>query len=54
LLDDLSARDVAALADAIRDLGRDTSIIAAGRDAAALALVGGEILTVSQGVISRC
>jgi ABC-type multidrug transport system ATPase subunit len=53
LLDDLSARDVAALADAIRDLGRDTSIIAAGRDAAALALVGGEILTLSQGVIAR-
>jgi ABC-type multidrug transport system ATPase subunit len=54
LLDDLSARDVAALADAIRDLGRDTSIIAAGRDAAALALVGGEILTLSQGIIARC
>jgi ABC-2 type transport system ATP-binding protein len=53
LLDDLAPRDVAALADAVCDLARDTSIIAAGRDATALALVGGEILTLSQGVIAR-
>lgn len=53
LLDGLVPRDVAALADAIRDLARDTAIVAAGRDAAALALVGGEILTLSRGIITR-
>ncbi|MEP7024788.1 MAG: ATP-binding cassette domain-containing protein [Actinomycetota bacterium] len=53
LLDDLAPRDVAALADAIRDLARDTAIVAAGRDGTALALISGEILTLTQGVIVR-
>jgi len=53
LLDDLVARDVAALADAIRDLGRDTAIVASGCDQSALGLICDEILTLAYGIIVR-
>lgn len=53
LLDDLSPRDASALADAIRDLGREMTVVATGRDAAALALACGEILTMADGIVIR-
>jgi ABC-type branched-subunit amino acid transport system ATPase component len=52
LLDGLVPRDQAALADAIRDLARDTAIVAAGRDAAALGLISDQLLTLAQGVLT--
>jgi ABC-type branched-subunit amino acid transport system ATPase component len=51
LLDDLGPRDMASVVAGIRDLGRDTSIIAFGRDRAALALACGEVLTLADGII---
>jgi ABC-2 type transport system ATP-binding protein len=53
LLDDLCARDSAALADAIRDLGRDMTVVATGRDAATLARACGEVLTMADGILVR-
>lgn len=53
LLDNLVPREVAALADAIRDLGRDTAIVATGQDAGALRLACDEVLTLSYGIIYR-
>lgn len=53
LLDGLAPRDVAALADAIRDLGRDTAIVATGRDVKALGLICDEVLTLADGIIVR-
>ncbi len=54
LLDDLAPRDAAALADCIRDLGRDTAIIAVGRDASALALACDEVITLADGILVSC
>jgi ABC-2 type transport system ATP-binding protein len=51
LLDDLAPRDAAALADGIRELGRDTAIIATGSNARTLALACNEILTLSHGIL---
>jgi ABC-type branched-subunit amino acid transport system ATPase component len=53
LLDDLVARDVAALADAIRELSRDTAIVVTGQDARALRLACSDVLTLSYGIIYR-
>ena len=53
LLDGLDARDAASVAEGIRDLGRDTAIIAIGRDPALLALACDEVLTLSDGIIVR-
>ena len=53
LLDDLCPRDVAALADAIRDLGAEMTIVATGHDQDALALACGEILTMADGILVR-
>jgi len=53
LLDDLPPRDSAALADAIRDLARDMTVVATGRDVAALALACGEVLTMADGILVR-
>ena len=53
LLDDLCPRDTAALADAIRDLGTDMTIVATGRDPGVLALACGEILTMTDGILVR-
>ena len=51
LLDDLCPRDSAALADAIRDLSRETTVVATGREAATLALACGEVLTMADGIL---
>ncbi len=53
LLDDLCPRDSAALADAIRDLGRDMTVVATGREAATLARACGEVLTMADGILVR-
>lgn len=53
LLDDLDPRDVTPLADAIRDLGRDTTVVAIGQDPQALALACGEVLTMADGILVR-
>jgi ABC-type multidrug transport system ATPase subunit len=53
LLDDLPPPDAAALAAGIRDLGRDTAIVATGSDARALALACDEVLTMADGIIIR-
>jgi len=51
LLDGLTPQDAAQLADSIRDIGRDTGIVAAGADADALALTCGEVLTMADGIL---
>ncbi len=51
LLDDLAQRDAVALADGIRDLGKDTAIVATGRNSRALALACDEILTLADGIL---
>ncbi len=53
LLDGLAARDAATVADGIRDLSRDTAVIAIGRDPAVLAMACDEVLTLSDGIIVR-
>jgi ABC-2 type transport system ATP-binding protein len=53
LLDDLGPGDAAQVAAGIRDLGRDTTIIALGRDRAALSLACDEVLTLTDGIIIR-
>jgi ABC-2 type transport system ATP-binding protein len=51
LLDNLGPRDTASVAASIRDLGRDTTIVAIGRDREALALACDEVLTLADGII---
>jgi branched-chain amino acid transport system ATP-binding protein len=51
LLDDLAPRDASALADCVRDLGRDAGVVLTGSDAQALWLACGEVLTASDGVL---
>jgi ABC-type branched-subunit amino acid transport system ATPase component len=53
LLDGLGPRDTENVAASIRDLGRDTAIVATGRDSAALALACGEVLVLADGIIVR-
>ena len=53
LLDGLGPRDTEDVAASIRDLGRDTAIVAIGRDPAALAMACGEVLTLADGIIVR-
>ncbi len=51
LLDGLTERDAAALAEAIRDLSRDSAVLVAGRDPAALALACDDLLILVGGVL---
>jgi len=51
LLDYLEPADAVALAADIRDLGRDTAIVATGSDARTLALACDEVLTMADGII---
>jgi ABC-type multidrug transport system ATPase subunit len=51
LLDDLSPRDAASVAAAIRDLSRDTAIIATGAESDLLWLACDEVLTLANGII---
>jgi len=53
LLDDFPPAETGTLAEVIRDLGRDTTVVAAGRDAGALALACGDVLSVTDGVLVR-
>jgi phospholipid/cholesterol/gamma-HCH transport system ATP-binding protein/D-methionine transport system ATP-binding protein len=53
LLDGLGPRDTEIVAASIRDLGRDTAIVAIGRDSAPLAMACGEVLTLADGIIVR-
>jgi ABC-2 type transport system ATP-binding protein len=53
LLDELPIGDAGVLAEAIRDLGRDTTVIATGRDPVTLALACGEVLTMADGILVR-
>jgi ABC-2 type transport system ATP-binding protein len=53
MLDDLGPGDTIALADAIRDLGKDTTVVAVGRDPSALALACTEVLTMADGILVR-
>ena len=53
LLDDLGPVDAAALAAAIRGLGRDIAIVATGRDIAALRLICDDVLTLANGIIVK-
>ena len=52
LLDGLTSREVASLADGVRDLAVDTAVIVAGRDVAALGLACDEVLTLSEGILA--
>jgi ABC-2 type transport system ATP-binding protein len=51
LLDDLSPQEAVTVACNVRDLARDTSIVATGCDADALGLACDEVLTLSDGVL---
>jgi ABC-type multidrug transport system ATPase subunit len=53
LLDGLGPADSENVAASIRDLGRDTAIVATGRDSVALAMACGEVLTLTDGIIVR-
>ncbi len=52
LPDGLAQRDIAALADAIRDLSRDSGVLVVSCDPAALALACEEILVLTGGVLA--
>ena len=51
LLDHLQPLDRTVLADVIRDLKRDTAVIALGAEAASLGLICDEIITLSGGIL---
>jgi ABC-type multidrug transport system ATPase subunit len=51
MLDDLAPDDADALAAAIRELERDTAVIAAGRDPASLRMACDEVLELANGVV---
>jgi ABC-2 type transport system ATP-binding protein len=51
LLDDLSQDGAASVARYVRDLARDTAIVATGHDSAALDLACDEVLTLADGVL---
>jgi ABC-2 type transport system ATP-binding protein len=53
MLDDLPLDDTAELADVIRDLGKDSTVITVGRDPSALAMACTEVLTMADGVLVR-
>jgi len=53
LLDDLDPAEASALADALRDLGRDATIVVTGRDRSILGLACGEVLTMADGILVR-
>jgi ABC-type multidrug transport system ATPase subunit len=51
LLDDLEQREAASVAASIRDLGRDTAVIATGTDPGLLCLACDEVLTLADGIL---
>jgi ABC-2 type transport system ATP-binding protein len=52
LLDGLSPRDAAALAEVISDLGRDSGILLTGRDGRTLELACGDVMVMADGVLA--
>jgi len=52
LLDGLAPRERASVAAGVRELGRDTIIIAAGHDATTLRLTCAEVLPLSDGILA--
>jgi ABC-type multidrug transport system ATPase subunit len=53
LLDGLALSETAKLADVIRDLGTETTVVAVGRDSSALALACTEVLAMSDGILVK-
>jgi ABC-type multidrug transport system ATPase subunit len=53
LLDGLALDEMAKLADIIRDLGTDMTVVAVGRDSSALTLACTEVLAMSDGILVR-
>jgi ABC-type multidrug transport system ATPase subunit len=53
LLDGLALGETAKLADIIRDLGTDMTVVAVGRDSSALTLACTEVLAMSDGILVR-
>jgi ABC-type multidrug transport system ATPase subunit len=53
LLDELGRAELTAFAATIRDLGRDTAIVAVGCDAAALTAACDEVITMTDGIIVK-
>jgi ABC-2 type transport system ATP-binding protein len=53
LLDDLALSETAKLADVIRDLGTDMTVVAVGRDSSALTLACTDVLAMSDGILVR-
>jgi ABC-type branched-subunit amino acid transport system ATPase component len=51
LLDGLQSRDLTALTEAVRDLSKDTAILAAGCDGLALELACDEVLVLADGIV---
>jgi ABC-type multidrug transport system ATPase subunit len=51
LLDGLPPAAAVALAGSVRDISRDTGVVAVGRDAESLALACGEVLTLADGIL---
>jgi ABC-type multidrug transport system ATPase subunit len=53
LLDGLALDEMAKLADIIRDLGTDMTVVAVGRDSSALTLACTEVLAMSDGILVK-
>jgi ABC-2 type transport system ATP-binding protein len=53
MLDDLALDDTAEMADVVRDLGKDITVIIAGRDSSALAMACTEVLTMADGILVK-
>ena len=51
LLDDLQPHQAASVAAAIRELGRDTAVVTAGRNVRALRLACDEVLELANGIV---
>jgi ABC-type multidrug transport system ATPase subunit len=53
MLDDLALDDTAEMADVVRDLGKDITVILVGRDSSALVMACTEVLTMADGILVK-
>jgi ABC-2 type transport system ATP-binding protein len=53
MLDDLALDDTAEMADVVRDLGKDITVVIVGRDSSALAMACTEVLTMADGILVK-
>jgi ABC-2 type transport system ATP-binding protein len=53
MLDDLALDDTAEMADVVRDLGKDITVIIVGRDSSALTMACTEVLTMADGILVK-